>query len=181
MIFTAAYRSHVQSSTLGVVAPPKPLRLIRPHEHRRMPWKNGGGSTSEIFVLPGEGDRYRYRVSVADVASDGPFSRFDGYERHIALLEGAGMTLDAGPHGRIELLPLTPRAFSGDWDVTGTLKAGPVRDFNLIVDRAYATATLEVESAREPIEEDYTLVDEHEIRFFHAASGSILIGHIRPL
>ena len=79
------------------------------------------------------------------MSADGPFSRFDGYDRHIMLVDGRGMTLDCGPHGRVELTePFVPRTFSGDWDVQGTLVAGPVRDFNLVVDRARATSSLEV-------------------------------------
>jgi hypothetical protein len=120
------------------------MRRIVPAEYRQMPWRNGGGTTTEILVAPAEG-RFIQRVSIADVASDGPFSRFDGYERHIMLLGGEGMTLDCGVHGTIDLrTPLEPRTFSGDWDVVGTLVSGPVRDFNVIVDRAQATAALEV-------------------------------------
>lgn len=127
------------------------MRVILPSEHRRMPWKNGGGTTTEILVEPEANGgaapppaRFRWRLSVADVASDGPFSHFPGYDRHIVLLDGAGMTLDAGRHGRVELARYVPWTFSGDWDVTGILKDGAVRDLNLIVDRARATATLEV-------------------------------------
>lgn len=115
-----------------------------------MPWKNGGGVTREVIASPAEG-RFLYRVSLADVATDGPFSRFEGYDRHIFLLEGAGMTLDAGEHGTIPLHPFEPRSFSGDWDVTSTLVSGPVRDFNLIVDRAWATASLAVERISAPV------------------------------
>ena len=90
-------------------------------------------------------------MSIADVASDGPFSRFPGYDRHIMLLDGAGMTLDCGPHGRINLrAPFEPRAFSGDWDVAGALVDGAVRDFNLMVDRGRATSSLEVERLEGP-------------------------------
>ncbi len=122
-----------------------------------MPWRNGGGTTTELLVEPGasgreglggrEGanERFLYRLSIADVACDGPFSRFEGYDRHIMLLSGRGMTLDAGPHGRVDLTtPLEPRSFSGDWDVNGVLVGGAVRDFNLIVDRSRARASLSV-------------------------------------
>lgn len=114
-----------------------------------MPWRNGGGTTTEITVAPAEastsGARFLYRVSIADVATDGPFSRFDGYDRHIMLLSGAGMTLDCGEHGTLELGQLhEPHAFSGDWDVRGTLRDGAVRDFNVIVDRAAASSSLQV-------------------------------------
>ena len=125
------------------------MRRLTAADYRRMPWRNGGGTTTEILVEPRDnaiaGDRFHYRLSIADVASDGPFSRFDGYDRHIMLLSGAGMTLACGAHGRIELLaPFEPRSFSGDWEVRGSLVAGPVRDFNLIVDRARASSSLGV-------------------------------------
>ncbi len=117
-----------------------------------MPWKNGGGMTTEIHVHPGDDGRFAHRISVADVTADGPFSRFDGDDRHIVVLDGAGMTLDCGAHGRLELRPLEPVAFSGDWDVAGTLVAGPVRDFNVIVDRARASADLVVRTIARPLE-----------------------------
>lgn len=122
------------------------MRVIRASDYRRMPWKNGGGVTSEVLVEPHPSDasRFTFRISLADVASDGPFSRFDGYDRHIMLVDGAGMTLDCGAHGTIALARHEPRSFSGDWDVTGTLTSGPVRDLNLIVDRAVARGMLAV-------------------------------------
>jgi len=109
-----------------------------------MRWKNGGGTTTEILVEPPGAARFAWRVSVADVGASGPFSSFPGYERHIVVIEGEGMTLACGEHGRIDLEPFSPRTFSGDWSVDGRLVAGPVRDFNLIVDRAWGTGSLEV-------------------------------------
>lgn len=124
------------------------MRRLTPAGYRRMPWRNGGGTTTEIAIAPedaGLGERFLYRVSIAEVATDGPFSRFEGYDRHIMLLAGAGLTLDCGVHGSIELRePFGPCTFSGDWAVHGTLVAGPVRDFNVIVDRARASSALEV-------------------------------------
>lgn len=119
-----------------------------------MPWRNGGGTTTEIAIAPEgaalSGERFLYRVSIADVSTDGPFSLFPGYDRHIMLLAGAGMTLDCGAEGRLDLRLFEPRSFSGDRDVLGTLVAGPVRDFNLMVDRARATSTLAAESIEAP-------------------------------
>lgn len=120
------------------------MRHLTSADYRRMPWRNGGGTTTEIAIAAGPSERFLHRVSIADVEADGPFSRFEGYDRHIMLISGAGMTLECGAHGRIELrAPFEPRFFSGDWDVTGMLVSGPVRDFNVIVDRARVTATLE--------------------------------------
>jgi environmental stress-induced protein Ves len=126
-----------------------PVRHLTPADYRVMPWRNGGGTTTELAIEPDgaglEGERFLYRISIADVASDGPFSRFPGYDRHIMLLAGSGMTLECAAHGSIELsAPFEPRAFDGDWDVQGTLTAGPVRDLNVIVDRERASASLAV-------------------------------------
>ncbi|MBN9624039.1 MAG: HutD family protein, partial [Actinobacteria bacterium] len=94
-----------------------------------------------------------------------------GYDRHIMLLDGAGMTLDCGTHGRIELrAPFEPRSFSGDWDVQGTLVRGPVRDFNVIVDRARASATLEVRSISTP---ESVPVDSGDTCIIHVISGEL--------
>ncbi|MCG3056381.1 HutD family protein, partial [Escherichia coli] len=61
------------------------------------PWKNGGGATREIAVWPPGAamESFAWRISVADIADDGPFSAFPGVDRQIALLEGAGVHLQA--------------------------------------------------------------------------------------
>jgi uncharacterized protein len=138
-------------------------------DYRRMPWRNGGGTTTELTVAPGE--PFLYRVSIADVASDGPFSRYGGYDRHIMLLSGAGMTLDCGAHGRIDLdVPFEPHAFSGDWEVHGTLGGGPVRDFNLIVDRARASSALDVRRLERP---DRIRCEPSTVCIVHVIEGAL--------
>jgi environmental stress-induced protein Ves len=87
---------------------------------------------------------------MADVGSDGPFSRFEGYDRVIMVLDGVGMTLHLDGPDAIALRPFEPAPFSGDWTVDGKLTAGPVRDFNVIVDRSRASATLVVEDLTAP-------------------------------
>jgi environmental stress-induced protein Ves len=108
------------------------------------PWKNGGGTTTELAAFPA-GARPLWRVSIADVARDGPFSDFSGYERTIMLLEGAGMVLafDGREPERIERR-LQPFTFDGAWRCDCSLLAGPVRDLNLMVDREAARGTIEV-------------------------------------
>ena len=71
-------------------------RVLSPADSRRMPWKNGGGLTHEIAVHPsGAGmAAFEWRVSVAEVAQDGPFSRFPGVDRTLVLLAGNGVRLE---------------------------------------------------------------------------------------
>lgn len=110
------------------------------------PWKNGLGRTREMAVqtsLIGTG--FLWRVSIAEVDSAAPFSRFPGIDRSIALLEGAGfrMTMDAG---RVHALTTVcePFAFAGEAQVDVTLVAGATRDFNLMVKRDEARGELQV-------------------------------------
>lgn len=156
------------------------MRRLTPSDYRRMPWKNGGGTTTELAVEPLAGaERFLYRASIADVAVDGPFSLFEGYDRHIVLLEGAGMTLVCGPHGDIPLARHVPRTFSGDWPVDGRLTDGPVRDFNLMVDRAHATSSLEVRALSGDLVVGTTgiaIVHVLEGTLEDAAPGDTLIG-----
>ncbi len=116
-------------------------KVLGPADYRTVPWKNGGGTTLELFALDGgTPERFAVRASIADVRASGPFSKFAGYERHIVIVEGEGMTLEtaAGARGRIELRPWSPVTFDGDWAVNGVVDRGPVRDFNWIVDRERA-------------------------------------------
>jgi environmental stress-induced protein Ves len=54
------------------------MDVLRLSDYKRMPWKNDGGVTLEIAVLPSAssaGD-FDWRISMATVAADGPFSVF---------------------------------------------------------------------------------------------------------
>ena len=58
------------------------MKILRHEDYKVMPWKNGGGITTEIWVSPEgsglAGVPFDWRVSIADVATDGPFSKFAG-------------------------------------------------------------------------------------------------------
>ena len=111
---------------------------LAPADYKRTAWKNGGGTTTELAISPENANlsNFLWRVSIAEVDADGSFSLFPGCSRTIMLIEGSGMTLDAGEYGSIALVePLQAKSFSGDWPVVGRLISGPVRDFNLIVRR----------------------------------------------
>src|SRR5215472_7923266 len=114
-------------------------RLIRPEEYRVMPWRNGLGTTAEIATEPGAAGRFRWRLSIADVAASGPFSDFAGYDRVIAVASGAGMRLAVAGRAPVELTrDSQPYALPGEAATECTLLEGPIRDFNLMTDRATA-------------------------------------------
>ena len=91
-------------------------KLLRNADHRRMPWKNGGGETVEVIVHP-EGaslSDFGWRVSMATVASDGPFSVFPGIDRTLAVLSGEGMDLSIeGLGDRLLTPPATSSILTG--------------------------------------------------------------------
>jgi environmental stress-induced protein Ves len=127
---------------------PLSVRVIDASQHRSMPWKNGFGTTTEIAIDPPGGDlgsRFRWRLSIAAVQSSGPFSAFPGYERTIMLIDGGGMDLMVGNDAprRIDRA-FEPFIFSGEAPVDCRLIEGPIRDFNLMVDRSRLQSRMQV-------------------------------------
>ena len=119
--------------------------VLRADRHRRMPWKNGGGVTTEIWAEP-EGsnlDTFEWRLSMADVTADGPFSIFPGVDRTLAVLSGEGIALELKQGGNLVAGPDgTPVAFPGDVRVHGRLLRGPIRDLNLMTRRGRLVASM---------------------------------------
>lgn len=103
-----------------------------------MPWKNGGGSTTEIAVGPaGAGlDTFDWRISLATIAHGGPFSIFPGVDRTLALVDGPGVILDIDGDGRFHLSEEDPIVeFAGERAVVSTLQGGTTTDFNVMTRR----------------------------------------------
>ncbi len=101
-------------------------------EFTRMPWKNGGGLSHEIFRFPETGDQWLWRISLAEVASDGAFSIFPGCMRHLTLLSGEGMRLDFADRSAELLPPYSSVIFSGEEALSAYLIDGATTDFNAI-------------------------------------------------
>jgi environmental stress-induced protein Ves len=103
------------------------------------PWKNGGGSTTEIAIAPVGAtlDKFDWRISLATIAANGPFSVFPGVDRTLALVDGAGVQLDIGAEGRFVLSEDDPIVeFAGESPVMAALTLGPTTDFNVMTDRS---------------------------------------------
>lgn len=119
------------------------IRLLQSRDHQRTRWKNDGGWTTEIASepMPDGACGFRWRVSIAEIESNGPFSLFAGVERDLLLLSGKGIELainDADPvrlDQRFQAIH-----FSGEDAVDCQLLAGPTRDFNVMVAREQVSA-----------------------------------------
>lgn len=105
-----------------------------------MPWKNGGGSTTEIAIGPvgASLDAFDWRISMAQVATDGPFSSFPGIDRTLAVIQGSGMELKIGEQPAVVLgCETAPLGFAGDTPTTARLLAGEITDLNVMTRRGH--------------------------------------------
>jgi hypothetical protein len=118
------------------------MRILRAGDYRAMPWKNGGGETLEIAVFPHDAGLhdFHWRLSMARVDADGPFSTFDDVDRTLALVEGKGLVLNVGVRAPIGLREAyDPLPFPGDEATRCSLIDGPVTDVNVMTRRTHAT------------------------------------------
>jgi uncharacterized protein len=112
-----------------------------------MPWANGGGVTRQVAIDPPGASLatgFRWRLSRAQVAGDGPFSRLPGVDRSLWLLRGNGLLLDVeGRELRLDR-ELQRFDFAGELAIHARCLDGPIEDLNLMVarDRVRATAAV---------------------------------------
>ena len=122
------------------------LRIIRSADYPTRPWKNGGGTTRDIAVSPPGAslDDFVWRLSLAQVDRDGPFSRFDNIDRTLVLLSGA-MALHEQSR-RIDLVRHQSVMFEGERAIEATVAGGATLDFNVMTRRGRARHVVRCES-----------------------------------
>jgi len=155
-------------------------RILTSGDYQRMPWKNGGGTTTELWKAASPDGEMLWRLSIADVASDGPFSEFPGIDRWIMVIEGAGMELAIEGMGTKRLdRPNEPLHFPGDAKTSCRLLDGPIRDFNFMIRRSFGRGLLQAyrlpAQATSPSREDVAAV--HVLR----GSAELETNEIREL
>ncbi|MCG7628134.1 HutD family protein [Epibacterium sp. MM17-32] len=107
-----------------------------------MPWKNGGGTTRELAVRKGARGLI-WRLSLAEIAQNGPFSAFPGLWRVHTIIAGKGLCLH-GTDAEREAKPLTPLEFDGGLALEARLIDGPCRAVNVIFDPRYVQVKAQV-------------------------------------
>ena len=122
------------------------MQIQRSAEHRVVPWANGLGITADVFLWPPDVDQWTWRLSIADVTDDVPFSVMPGIDRHIVVAQGAGMalTIDGSVKHRMDGAT-PPLSFDGESITTCRLLDGPIADLNLMVRRGRHVGALRVE------------------------------------
>ena len=114
------------------------MLILESAGYRQMPWKNGAGTTTEIAVSPSGAttDDFDWRISMAQVGSDGWFSEFPRVDRTLAVLEGNGIDLSIAAAPPVRILPASaPYSFAADTPVFAKLLDGPIIDLNVMTRR----------------------------------------------
>lgn len=149
------------------------IKQLRPDDYISMPWKNGLGITTELAKCshddPRDDSSFLWRISIAGVSEDGPFSIFPNIDRNLMLIKGNGITLDGGSHGVGVLFEeMQVYNFPGDIELSGKLADGPIMDLNLMVDRRYATGDLSGFYVHSP----ERVMLNSDVNFIHLLDGS---------
>ena len=121
------------------------MKVIRARDMKSMPWKNGRGVTTEIEISPAgatleKGD-FLWRISRAEIRTDGPFSKFPQCDRWLTVLGPNDLMLNGVRRSR-----LTPFFFSGDDEVFASLDGAAriTSDFGLIFRRGLVRCQMTV-------------------------------------
>lgn len=113
----------------------KRCTLLTPADFKKMPWKNGRGTTHEIAAEPANANlddaSLLWRLSSAPVTEPGPFSAFPGFARFLALTEGKELGLGF-PDRDVTLRAGDVYHFRGEDQVNAKLVAGAVTDLGFL-------------------------------------------------
>ena len=148
----------------------KPFKIYSPQSFQTLPWRNGLGSTVELLAeTPNKNEVFSWRLSIASVANDGPFSDFSGYDRTLLLLEGSGITLNK-PNGIFKVLnsSLDYANFKGEDLIDATLHNGPIKDFNIMTLRSICTSSV-------------TAINETSESLLNINADKLLVYSIKPV
>lgn len=120
------------------------MKIQRSDEHVAMPWANGRGTSYEIASDRNEAGEWTWRLAMAPVHEDGPFSRIECVNRFLAVIEGAGMTLLVD-RKKLQCQPFQVVQFRGEAVTEAVLLNGPILDINLMIRRNDATGSMRIE------------------------------------
>ena len=117
------------------------MRVQRFGEHRAMPWANGLGTSYEVASDRNADGEWTWRVAIAPVVLDGPFSVMPGVDRELVVIEGNGMVLNVDDES-VKCMPGQVVRFSGDSVTIARLLDGPTVDLGLMTVRGSVTGSM---------------------------------------
>ena len=114
------------------------MRVLKADEYSRMLWRNGHGETAQVAIGPATAtlEGFDWRVSMARIDGDGPFSIFPQADRTLAVLRGDGLRISVDGATSVEVIPSSdPLVFPGDVPAAAKLIGGTVTDLNVMTRR----------------------------------------------
>lgn len=118
-------------------------QILLARDRPAQPWRNGGGSTSEVAISPNTAttEDFDWRISIATVDQESQFSLYPGVNRWLMPLSLDGMTLRI--EGETTHLPGREAfAFGGEASVRAVNVTRRALDLNLMVHRGSARGSL---------------------------------------
>lgn len=150
------------------------MKIYTDCDFKEMPWKNGGGVTTELFCKRDQNNEILFRLSKANVSSDGPFSFFPNLRRVLLLLSGNGFKLTGTTTKKNLTLDSEALYFSGEEAIHCELISGPCIDFNVMVNQSMGEAT-----AKKLLFLNQAPSDSPRERFIYLTKKNLLI-HLLP-
>lgn len=149
------------------------MKLIRAEELRQGRWRNGLGISWDVATCPQDETEFGWRLAIARIDGDVPFSHYANVDRIFTLIDGVGLDLifEDGRNLAVDRL-FEPHAYACDVATLCRLRDGPCRALNLFVRRDAWKAAVEIRSGR-------VAVSHHGPILVHALDGSVSINAIR--
>jgi environmental stress-induced protein Ves len=120
-------------------------------ESRPEPWKNGRGVTRTLLTdasagghAPGELPNWSWRISVAELQENGPFSVFEDVDRTLILLSGGDLILNRPKGAAVLDRPGAQVSFRGEEYIQATITRAPAQALNLMTRRGSVRSTVHV-------------------------------------
>ncbi len=101
-------------------------------------WKNGGGEMAEIVISPAGSDEenFKWRIAIARIDADGPFSLFPGINRTFMIVGGKGVRLEVDGSEPVRITHKSPPfVFPGERATMAILIDGPTVALNVMARR----------------------------------------------
>ncbi len=125
------------------------MEIIPAASLKEQRWRNGGGVTREVAAGDVGADGLpAWRLSLADIGTDGSFSEFPGMDRIFTVVDGdvAFLTVDGTQH---QMERFRPFRFDGGSSAECSLPTGPCRALNVMARRgAWGAGLLIVELSK---------------------------------
>jgi environmental stress-induced protein Ves len=128
------------------------MRIIRSSEFVEGRWRNGMGVSWDIASWPPDADDFGWRLAIARIDGDVPFSHYPEVDRVFTLIEGQGLDLEfeGRPTLHVESL-FVPHPYPCDVPTFCRLRIGPCRALNLFLRRGQWRADVDILSSNAEI------------------------------